>query len=354
LTAAFKLRKSLGTANYSLSLRWTAGHVNIEGIERADKEAKKVAEGTMSDRTLLSGILKKLLKHNKSAAKQAHNSKLKTAWSRKWKKSPRAQRLKHTDPSIPSSKFLKLISNPDISRKGASWLYQMRIGHIPLNAYLFRVKRAENASYPACGHYKEITQHFLLDCPTYAHERWPLLAGESQRNQEYAKLLEDTKNAIPLIDYIQATGRFKQDAATNGGGTYPAEGSRETAGQGQERETGSTNQATTQLRRHHNTSHTYRTTHPHDSLGLTRAHSRHEVRRGRRRTYAQPDRSESDQASSIKHQASCLTPRRLNRPATLQLLTGSTVTPLQGSGGDIRYWSRKCRSNMLTQLLVLK
>ncbi|KAF8259347.1 hypothetical protein EI94DRAFT_1616291, partial [Lactarius quietus] len=92
-----------------------------------------------------------------------------------------------------------------------SWLYQMCMGHIPLNMYLFRVKRAESTSCPACGHSKETTQHFLLDCLAYAHERWPLIAGKSQMNKEYAKLLGDSKNAIPLITFIQATGRFMQE-----------------------------------------------------------------------------------------------------------------------------------------------
>ncbi|KAF8261405.1 hypothetical protein EI94DRAFT_1556714, partial [Lactarius quietus] len=93
---------------YSLNLRWTAGHVNIDGNECADKEAKLAAEGTTSDKAQLPGILKKPLKHNKSAAKQTHKSKLKIAWHKEWKKSPHAQRLKHTEPSFPSSKFLKL------------------------------------------------------------------------------------------------------------------------------------------------------------------------------------------------------------------------------------------------------
>ncbi|KAF8259344.1 hypothetical protein EI94DRAFT_1549614, partial [Lactarius quietus] len=71
-----------------LNLRWTAGHVNIDGNEYADKEAKLAAEGNTSDAGQLPGILKKPLKHNKSAVKQAHKLKLKAMWLKEWKRSP--------------------------------------------------------------------------------------------------------------------------------------------------------------------------------------------------------------------------------------------------------------------------
>ena len=151
-------------------------------------------------------ILKKPLKHNKSAAKQCYKEKLKHVWIKGWQKSPRAQRLKHIDSSLPLHKFLKLISNPDISRKGASWLFQLQTGHFPLNMCLHQVKRVEGTSCPACGHHKETTQHFLLYCLIYAHERWPLTIRKSPKHREFANLICDGKNAIPIINFIQATG----------------------------------------------------------------------------------------------------------------------------------------------------
>ena len=211
LKAAFKLRKANGTANYSLLLRWTAGHVNIEGNELADKEAKLAAGGKTSNNTALPKTLRKPMKFSKSAAKQAHNEKLKNIWCGSWHKSPHAQKTTHIDPSLPSPKFLKLISNPDLSRKGASWLFQLRSGHLPLNAYLHRFKRAASARCPACGHHKETTQHFLLDCPNYAHERWPLITGKSSKKRAYAELVGDAKNAIPIVNFIQATRRLGQE-----------------------------------------------------------------------------------------------------------------------------------------------
>ena len=143
----------------------------------------------MSELSTLPKTLRKKLKHNKSVAKQCHKTKLKHAWSREWHKSPCAKRLKHIDSSLPLSKFLKLTSNPDISRQGASWLYQLQTGHFLLNIYLHRFKRADSTSCPACGYHNKTPHHFLLDCPAYAHKRWPLIVGKSQRKREYATMV---------------------------------------------------------------------------------------------------------------------------------------------------------------------
>jgi ribonuclease HI len=218
LTTAVGICKSRRSPKYSLMLQWTAGHVDIEGNEQVDKEAKLASEGTTSTKAALLKALRKPLKHNKSAAKQQFRSKLKIRWAKEWRQSPCTARLKHIDPMLPSSKFLKLISDADLSRKGASWLYQLRVGHFPLNAYLHRFKRTESASCPVCGHHTETVQHFLLDCLLYAHERWPLLAGKSSKMKQYANLVGDAKNTIPIIDFIQAMGRFEQESRQRAAG----------------------------------------------------------------------------------------------------------------------------------------
>ena len=62
---------------YALTIRWTAGHEGIEGNEAVDWEAKKAAEGTTSDLTLLLSYLRKPLLTNPSAVKRAHSDRLK-------------------------------------------------------------------------------------------------------------------------------------------------------------------------------------------------------------------------------------------------------------------------------------
>jgi len=78
INAATNLKKKSSKTKYLLTIRWTAGHVNIEGNELADKEVKLAAEGLTSAADLLLRLLKKPLKLNKSAAKQHFNVKLKS------------------------------------------------------------------------------------------------------------------------------------------------------------------------------------------------------------------------------------------------------------------------------------
>jgi ribonuclease HI len=173
LRATARLRKTKGK-KYLLTLRWTAGHTGIPGNEEADVKARKVAEGATSDAANLPKTLRKQLKRSKSASIQAENTAQKARWRQDWLGSPRYAKFKNIDPSLPSHKFIKLISNPKISRADASKIFQLRSGHIPLNAYLHQFKWKDSTQCPACGAPKETPQHFLLECPAYAHERWKL------------------------------------------------------------------------------------------------------------------------------------------------------------------------------------
>ncbi|KAH9019426.1 hypothetical protein EDB85DRAFT_2153746 [Lactarius pseudohatsudake] len=151
LSMAAKIRKERGK-KYALTVRWTAGHTGIEGNEEADEEAKKVAEGTSSPASLLPTLLKKGIKTSKSAVKQALHAKRKTKWREEWEKSTRYEKTKRFDPSLPSRKFIELISNKKLSRAMASKMFQLRTGHIPLNAYLHRFKRMGQFSISSGDH----------------------------------------------------------------------------------------------------------------------------------------------------------------------------------------------------------
>ena len=175
IETAASIKKQRKSNNYSLTFRWTAGHVGIKGNEEVDGEAKKAAEGLSSNKKDLPLLLRKPLKHNKAALRQQRRDILKGRWKKEWEASTRANKYKALDLTSPSDKFLKLISDDKLSRKDASCIFQLRTGHVPLNAYLEHFKRVDRASCPACGHPKEDTQHYLFDCLAYGHERWALL-----------------------------------------------------------------------------------------------------------------------------------------------------------------------------------
>ena len=80
--------------------------------------------------------LRKALKSNKAALRQNRKEKLKKRWQQEWDASNRAAKFRSLGVSPPSDRFIKLISDDKISRNDASRIFQLRAGHVPLNAYL--------------------------------------------------------------------------------------------------------------------------------------------------------------------------------------------------------------------------
>jgi hypothetical protein len=107
-----------------------------------------------------------------------------------------------------SQKYLKFISNPKMSRTNASHIFQLRVGHAPLNQYLYKFKRVDSPRCPACSHPNETVEHFVLYCLKYAHECWPILSRNHGNIPKLVKILSSIKMSIPLANYIEATGRF--------------------------------------------------------------------------------------------------------------------------------------------------
>jgi len=210
LKNAFRLQKRKRKTKFKLVLRWTAGHVGIEGNEKADKEAKKAANGSNSPAKQLPRYLRKPLPLNPSAVKRKHEEELKKKWKTDWHASERGSKLLSTDSTTPSDKFLKTISNEKLSRAAASSIAQLRLQHAPLNSYLYRFKRVDKPSCPACGENEESIAHFLLNCPKYGYERWTLAQQVRKKNKHMTveNLLGEPDLVLPLANYIHSTGCF--------------------------------------------------------------------------------------------------------------------------------------------------
>ncbi len=114
------------------------------------------------------------------------------------------------DNKSPSDHFLRAISKTDISRRSASLITQLYIGHVPLNDYLKRFKKVDSARCPACGAAPETVRHFLLECPIYTHERWILARRLSSRDRELTleNIMRDEEAFLSLSNYINASHRF--------------------------------------------------------------------------------------------------------------------------------------------------
>lgn len=210
LQAIKQLKTRKNNSRFKLTFRWSAGHVGIEGNEEADGEAKRAAEGESSDPRDLPPYLRKPLGHSISALRQAHNDKLKHKWAATWASSPRYRRFHYQDVLTPySQKSLKYISDSGTSREMASRIFQLRVGHAPLNLYLHKFKKVDSPRCPACGHPKETVEHFLVYCPKYAHERWPIRNRFGGRMPKLSKLLTSPKLLPPIANFIKATQRFE-------------------------------------------------------------------------------------------------------------------------------------------------
>ena len=210
LKIAERLGKRSGGRRYKLTIRWTAGHAGIRGNEKADREAKRAAHGLTSDRKDLPRYVRGKIKHSISAIRQLNNKSVNDTWKRQWQASKRYTHFRTKDTISPTSqKFLLLTSDHRIERKMASLVFQLRTGHAPLNEYLYRFKKVDSARCPACGEQNETVEHFLLLCPKYAHERWPLLQKTRRTVPSVTEILSNKNLILPLINYIEATERFK-------------------------------------------------------------------------------------------------------------------------------------------------
>jgi len=91
----------------SIELRWTQGHNIIPGNEQADTEVKAVASGDSSPACLLPKSCQCPMPYSRSMEQQNHLKKLGDKSTEFFMASPRCQRLKQIDPSMPSSRFRK-------------------------------------------------------------------------------------------------------------------------------------------------------------------------------------------------------------------------------------------------------
>ena len=210
LKQGIMLKKDRKSKNFTITIRWTAGHAGTVGNELADKEAKKAASGQTSDKKLLPSLLKRKLPINPSAVKQAFSSEIKKRWRNIWRNSTRGQHMIKVDKNSPSTYILHLISSNDLPRAASSLITQILTNHIPLNAYLYKIKKVDSARCPACGASHETIRHMLLKCPTYAFERWPLEQRLKKKRKELSleNILGDSEFIKPLINFLEATHRF--------------------------------------------------------------------------------------------------------------------------------------------------
>jgi ribonuclease HI len=186
----------------SVQVRWVPGHSDVAGNEEVDGEAKAAARG---DSTIKRPHdLKRPLQHNIAALRAYQKKELVAEHHRRI--TTESYRYFNgycrIDPAASPSQYRKHVRG--LTRPQESLLAQLRMGHVGLNAFLFRIKRAETATCPACGNYKDTVAHFLFQCFKYRIARAAL-----PRSARTFEGLLNTRSHLPaLFAYVVASGRF--------------------------------------------------------------------------------------------------------------------------------------------------
>ena len=211
------VRYLISTANRlgcRLAIHWISSHSKVKGNEKVDGLAKEAAEGRSNARLSMPHILRSPVPTSASAIKQQFHSKLNRKWEMIWEVSDRRQRVAIIDDDFPFNSFRKRTYL--LSRNQASLMTQIRCGHIPLNAYLVQIGKADTELCQACldrgdgVHCRETVNHFLFECPSLAQEREVLVGKVGLENFNLHDLMDKTDRIRALAGFIGKTGRFKK------------------------------------------------------------------------------------------------------------------------------------------------
>ena len=95
-------------------------------------------------------------------------------------------------------------------------MIQIRSGHILLNAYLFRIKRADTDICQACANEEvnyqciETVKHYLFECTKYIEQREALVKKISRCHPNLHDIVAENSRMTVLTHYISKTGLFKE------------------------------------------------------------------------------------------------------------------------------------------------
>jgi hypothetical protein len=198
----------------NITIQWVPGHENIIGNKKADKEARLVTthpNHTSPNKRLPLYLHGNQLSSSISALKRAQCESSKARWTRLWVMSPRFQLMKKYDMNTPSNSFMKLVAK--LTKCQISLFVWLCTNHISLNKHLHRIWKSDTPYCPHCTTTIETVRHYILLCPHYSRERQQLCIALGRSalgcsTDDLTYLLTQKKATAPLLQFINATGRF--------------------------------------------------------------------------------------------------------------------------------------------------
>ncbi|KAH8071517.1 hypothetical protein BXZ70DRAFT_903031, partial [Cristinia sonorae] len=85
---------------------------------------------------------------------------------------------------------------------------------VPLNDFLFRIKKAPSPDYPHCPGVVESVRHFLIECHSYRQARSRLTCTPRRTSHSLPHLHSDSRAITPLMRFIKASHRFDEQLGT--------------------------------------------------------------------------------------------------------------------------------------------
>lgn len=190
-----------------IQVKWVPGHMASRGNEAADREAKRAAMGDTSEPRDLPAQLRQPIPTSLSATRQALTNQAHKMWEKQWKKSKRYTRSKSYVKKPQSRSFGKIVKK--LRRNQTSLLIQLRSNHIPLNFYLHRIKRVDDADCPHCPGQIEDIRHYLFNCRYYARPRQNLREKLGRKAASMPYLFSKSDGVKGLLKYVHETKRFQ-------------------------------------------------------------------------------------------------------------------------------------------------
>lgn len=189
------VKKLIGKlSNIEIKLFWVPVHEQIEGNEEADEAAKEAAEEGTNNTSLLPMILSKLLQTTRTTFH------LRTADFVTGREDLKTQPKRIAD------------SLAWLGKGQAGAIFQLQLGHSPLNEYLQRFNHHATGKCETCKA-PETVPHFVMYCHWFKHQRrWlrkRLKEDKVKVNPFSLKSLLNTPDAFPkLAQFFLDTGRF--------------------------------------------------------------------------------------------------------------------------------------------------